>query len=654
MRMRGPSAALVAVVLGILAGDARPAPLATTPADFVQPGTQPSAEFDDFDEPALCAQCHGGFRPAGDAPSDAWTTSMMGQAARDPLFLACVAVAEQDAPSVGDLCIRCHTPGGWQEGRSVDTSGGLLNAKDRQGVQCDFCHRSVDRIHTPGEDPAQDVDVLDDIVPLPLQYGNGQFITDPAPLRRGPFADAQASHGFVQSPLHRRSDICGTCHDVSNPVFVRDPSGDYSPTGFDQEHPDMDLRNMFPIERTFSEWSQSEYAAAGVYAPQFAGNKPDGMVSTCQDCHMPDADAKGCNEPGSPRRPDMPVHDLTGGNAFIPDILPSFVPPGEIDVTSLQDAKARAISMLQRAATLAVTPQDFGLTVRVTNETGHKLPSGYPEGRRIWLNVRAFDAAGQQIFESGAYDFQTAVLEHDAQATIYQIEPGLSPGLAGALGLAAGPSFHFVLNDTIYLDNRIPPRGFTNAAFAAVQSPPVAHTYADGQHWDETAYFLPAAAESALVTLYYQTLSKEYVEFLRDANTTNTAGQDLYDAWAANGKSSPVLMAQVGTPVQVIPSDASAPPAAVEASLGEVWPNPFRANLRIAYYVARSGGVRLSVYDVRGREVRSLVAAVQDPGRHEITWNGLDDRGRALAAGVYFVRYEADRRTMTKRVMRLQ
>ena len=71
----------------------------------------------------------------------------MDQAQRDPLFLATVVLAEQDAPSVGDLCIRCHTPGGWLEGRSVDTSGGLITAKDRQGVQCDFCHRQVDPIY---------------------------------------------------------------------------------------------------------------------------------------------------------------------------------------------------------------------------------------------------------------------------------------------------------------------------------------------------------------------------------------------------------------------------------------------------------------------------------------------------------------------------
>ena len=116
--------------------------------------------------------------------------------------------------------------------------------------------------------------------------------------------------------------------------------------------------------------------------------------------------------------------------------------------------------------------------------------------------------------------------------------------MAGPLGLAAGPSFHFALNDTVYLDNRIPPRGFTNAAFTAIQSPPVAYAYADGQHWDDTHYALPAGAARVEVTLYYQTTSKEYIEFLRDNNTIDDMGQRLHDAWAAHGRSAPVAMAQ--------------------------------------------------------------------------------------------------------------
>jgi hypothetical protein len=102
----------------------------------------------------------------------------------------------------------------------------LLTAKDRQGVQSDFCHREVDHDYIPGVSPVQDQAVLATVDPLPLQYGNGQFISDPAPMRRGPYADAQASHAFVESPLHRSTNRCGRCREVSNPVFINVADGD--------------------------------------------------------------------------------------------------------------------------------------------------------------------------------------------------------------------------------------------------------------------------------------------------------------------------------------------------------------------------------------------------------------------------------------------
>jgi cytochrome c553 len=625
----------------------------TTLRDIDLSGTQPheGAILDDPD--VNCGSCHGDYN-ASVEPWYNWRGSMMSQAARDPFFFACLAVAEQDAPSVGDVCIRCHSPGGWQEGRSVDTSGDLLTVKDRHGVQCDFCHRAVDQNYVPGVSPLEDEAVLATVNPLPLQYGNGQFINDPAPLRRGPYADAQASHQFVESPFHRSSDMCGICHDVSNPVFIQSAPGDYEPTPFDEQHPDMDSRNMFPIERTYSEWSVSEYATSGVYAPQFAGDKPDGIVSTCQDCHMRDVTGKGAV--GGPTRTDIGLHDLMGGNTFVPDIVADFF-PDEVDAAQLQAAKDRATSMLQMAARLEVTPTDYGLTVRVINETGHKLPSGYPEGRRIWLHVSAVDAVGAQVFESGAYDFATADLHHDDQIKVYEIHPGLSPGLASALGLPEGPSFHFVLNDTVYSDNRIPPRGFTNAAFTSVQSPPVHCTYDDGQYWDDTSYFLPASAETARVTLYYQTTSKEYVEFLRDANTTNSAGQDLYDSWFASGKSTPVLMADtvvvledIGTGVDDIAPSGS--PLVFEFAGAR--PNPFRLHTTLCFSLPVPQRVRLSVFDLAGRRVRVLVDEVREAGRHDVSWDGRDEAGRGLASGIYFVRLQGEERSLTGRIVRVK
>jgi len=578
---------------------------------------------------------------------------MMGQAMRDPLYIAMMRVVEELAPSAGDLCLRCHTPNGWAEGRSLDTTGHSLIAKDYAGVNCVFCHNLVDPVYDPLTAAPGDDTILAGLDAVPVAHANGQFVIDSDPLRRGPYTDADASHQFVHSPFTLSANLCGTCHDVSNPVFVKgDGDFNYEVQALDAPHPDGDPRNMVPIERTFSEWTVSEYATTGVYAPQFAGDRPDGMVSTCQDCHMRDVTGVGCSEGGAPTRSDLGLHDMTGGNTFVPQILPDFF-PGEVDVAQLQAGILRARAMLTLAATLDVTVdvQDYkqGINVRVTNETGHKLPSGYPEGRRIWLNIQVFDGADQLVYESGHYDGSTGELGHDEDAKIYHIEPGISTRLGTLLGVASGPSFAFALSDTVYLDNRIPPRGFTNANFLAVQSPPVAHAYADGEHWDDTHYTLPSSAVRAEVYLYYQTTSKEFVEYLRDNNHTDSAGQDLYDAWVAHGRSTPELMAQQS--VALDPSGTGPENVPHVTSLAQNYPNPFNPQTWIEYSLAAPGPVSLTIYDGRGRLVRTLLATrEQAAGQDRVLWTGTDDAGRSLASGVYYYVLQTNSRKLTQKM----
>lgn len=618
----------------------------TTLRDVQLPGSQPffGGEFEDPD--ANCATCHGNYDTAVE-PWSMWKGSMMAQAMRDPLYLATLIVAEQDAPSVGDMCIRCHSPGGWLEGRSTDTDGGLLNATDKQGVQCDFCHRAVDPVYKEGISPPEDAAILANLDDVPDGVANGAFVADPSPIRRGPYDDAIASHQVMDSALHRSSDMCGYCHDVSNPVFVSGGSdGLYVVDALDSEHPDKDLRNMMPVERTFSEWTQSEYASTGVYAPQFAGSKADGIVSTCQDCHMRDTVGVGSSEPGSPTRNDLPMHDLTGGNYFIPDILPDFVEVGEVDVARLQAGKARAIAMLQKAASINLSAHQeeaqLYVEVEVINETGHKLPSGYPEGRRVWINLKAYDAGRNLIYESGAYDESTGVLTHDHDAKIYQIEGGISSRLGPAIGMPVGFSFHFALNDTIYMDNRIPPRGFTNANFTAIQSPVVGYVYEDGDYSDETQYPVPAETKFVEATVYYQTTSKEYIEFLRDENVTNSLGQELYDAWVGQGRAAPITMVADTLSVAFDPTDVDISTLPKKTSLAQNHPNPFNPSTEIEFYLQREGYASLRVYDLSGRFVRTLEEGVLKAGSYTSQWDGKDHQNKEAASGVYFARLNSD------------
>jgi hypothetical protein len=310
--------------------------------------------------------------------------------------------------------------------------------------------------------------------------------------------------------------------------------------------------------------------------------------------------------------------------------------------------------MLGKAASMELASGWNGtnptVEVTVTNETAHRLPSGYPEGRRIWIHVRAYDDAETLVYESGHWDPATGLLEEDPVPKVYHTEPGLSPGLAAALGLPAGPSFHFVLNDTVWFDNRIPPRGATNAELEAVQSPPVGYSYADSQYWDVTEYALPLTATHAEVELLYQTTSKEYVEFLRDENVTNDRGQDLYDAWVAQGRAAPIVM-QSDTVSVMVPTSVASGPAATVTALAEVRPNPVREGTEIAFSLAAAGPARVAIFDVTGRRVRQIAGGVLEAGAHRVAWSGRDDGGRLVAAGLYWVRLETEEKTLTRKLL---
>lgn len=72
--------------------------------------------------------------------------------------------------------------------------------------------------------------------------------------------------------------------------------------------------------------------------------------------------------------------------------------------------------------------------------------------------------------------------------------------------------------------------------------------------------------------------------------------------------------------------------------LSQNYPNPFNPQTEISYNLSVSSQVAVDIYDVEGREVRSLVDAYQPPGAHYVMWNSLDNHGNSLPSGTYFYR----------------
>ncbi|HKQ46592.1 MAG TPA: hypothetical protein VJZ71_00815 [Phycisphaerae bacterium] len=535
-RFRG---ALWFVVLGAatLAGAAV---IPMTLEDFhlsgTQPGGVPIGNFFDSDN---CSDCHGYFEPASE-PWFAWKGSLMGNAGRDPLFYAQLATANQDVTNVGYYCLRCHVPMSFVTGHAYQADGSTLDDMDRDGVSCHFCHSMVDPIYKPGISPIQDQSILASLADVPGYYGNAMFVLDPNGVRRGPYADAFPPHPRIYSPFHTSGDFCGTCHDVGNVATIRLPDGTYQYNNIDEQTPDENPHSQFPLERTFTEWKLSAFANGGVDMGGRFGGTGATVVSTCQDCHMPRTTGKGCFF--GPTRSDLAQHDFAGASAWVLEIIGiHYQNDGHVDQDALIAGRDKAVDMLERAASVETEQICGALRVRVINESGHKLPTGHIEGRRVWLNVKFYDAADALLHEYGHYDAAEAHLDEES-TRIYEMKIGLSPQAAQLTGHPAGETTHMSLADIIVKDSRIPPRGFNNAAFNAGGAPVVATSYADGQYWDDAYFAVPSGAASAEVTVNYQTVTRHYIEALRDGNVTNQWGVILHNLWLQTDKGPPIPM----------------------------------------------------------------------------------------------------------------
>lgn len=585
--------------------------------DFTPHGTQPGL-LSAMESPSACFSCHRDFNGSNASdfmPHNTWGGSMMAHATRDPLFWAALDVANADVPGVGDYCLRCHTPTGWLEGRVSKTPGGGYisgedgcaltgdhtdfegKGNDYAGLTCHFCHRMTET------GPAGEI----------APPGNGNFWIDDAlncetpegtyggPCRHGPYTYAPgdkrvAPHGWVYSSFIDKGPVCGTCHDVSTPTTSAGPLKTLIlADGTDSGIP-------MPIERTFTEWRQSDFSDVifrNRLGDDFAFTPQLDRGATCQDCHMalsedPAARACGFHEDGA-RAGELPVHEFVGANTWVPAIIRGEYGAALSVIDDRVDDLTRTISrarrmLTERSARVETTVAPFvpgsgqlQVSVRVTNLAGHKLPTGYAEGRRMWLHVAAYEGDGKTPFwESGGWNPATGELQVDAHTRVYETKQGIwntTTQTCETTDVLGRPQFHFVLNNCIAKDNRIPPLGFTGGA--SLETRPVGHVYPETSpgsgrlvNQDVANYVVPVPPTVSgdvrvTATLRFQIASDDYVRFLNNQavernfqpeNTMcstgpgrpftvgpqdKTRGQFIYDLWndPAYGRSPPEDMA---------------------------------------------------------------------------------------------------------------
>ncbi|MGE5182344.1 MAG: hypothetical protein ACM31C_09800 [Acidobacteriota bacterium] len=503
----------------------RPPPLAPLPP----PASVETSRFRDAD---ACAQCHlvddttsvlHDATGTNVSPVLLWRSSLMALAARDPYYLAVfseeLAAAPSHAPTIEPTCTRCHAPAGSEElaeNSAHLTFADLTTSTDpapllgRGGVTCTLCHQI---------DPAnlgQDASFTGGFT---VGYGRtvygryGNPVTNPMQLIVN-YTPALGTH--IAS-----SALCATCHTVIVPVGA----------------------TQVVEQATFLEWRASAFP---------------GQSKPCQTCHVPTNDAANnaistivANFSTAALSPRMPVgeHVFVGGNSYVlslladaPDWSNANVPAAELMASAARDdAHLATAAKLQVVSTSRDPDGTLVLVVRVINQTGHKLPTGYPS-RRVWLHVTAGS------FESGRADTLVAqqphrdVITSGDQAQIWE----------AVLVDASGVPTHRTLDAHGYgKDDRILPAGFAPTGTDVTRTAPVGvagdASFVAGQ--DDVTYRISgvSAGTPIAIELLYEAVRPDIVDAIDAAATP--AGTRFAD----------LAHARPVTPVVLATASATAP-----------------------------------------------------------------------------------------------
>jgi hypothetical protein len=361
-----------------------------------------------------CMACHNGLStPKGEDISIgfAWRSSMMGNAGRDPYWMAAVRREITEHPSqravIEDECSACHLPmtrfhavqagGKGQVFANIHSgaSAGPMQLLAQDGVSCTLCHQiTADKLGTRESFVAGFV--IDTKEPMGSRPVFGPFDVPPGKSRI-----MRSSSDFVPTKGEhlQRSEICATCHTLFTTAF--DAGGK--------------AVGELPEQMPYLEWQHSAF------------RDHEG----CQDCHMPAVrEATPVSSVMGGPRDQVARHDFRGGNFFMPRLLNRAhaalgvtALPQELDATS-----RRAVELLSdKTARLTLSEPraengQLDFEVAVENLAGHKLPTGYPS-RRAWLHVTVRDSGGAAIFESGALAQDGSIAGNDNDRDARSFEP---------------------------------------------------------------------------------------------------------------------------------------------------------------------------------------------------------------------------------------
>lgn len=422
----------------------------------------PNFTSEHFSGSSNCTMCHNGLtdNTGADVSIETdWSSTMMANSARDPLWRAKVRSELNRNPQLADVindkCTRCHAPMANFEAKSKNEpfeilDNGFLQANHPRhdealnGVGCTLCHQ-IQNSPTLG--------TLEGFTGH-YQIGNDKIIFGPFDnLFPNPMI-MNTGYTPTYSAHVKEAKLCSTCHNLKTPYV--DEFGMVLSTTPESE---------FPEQMPYSEWEHSDYNG---------GSNP----KTCQQCHMSRTNgAPISNRPmWLERRNDFAIHEFVGGNKLMLDIFNSNKQQLGVLSNNFAETIAKTQTMLNSAANISTVSQSLAggnleFTLKVNSTTGHKLPSGYP-ARRVILHVTVKDGSGNVVFESGKVNANGSVAGIDADSNRTTFEPHYDlitqPDQVQVYEAIMGDNHNQVtytlLRGMVYLkDNRLLPPGFNKA-----------------------------------------------------------------------------------------------------------------------------------------------------------------------------------------------
>jgi len=468
-----------------------------------------------------CSSCHDNLTDtSGDDVSIVkdWGASMMSNAAKDPFWKAKVASElERNAhlsDVINDKCTQCHAPVAHYEITKVAPegtvtlfgAGGILDSDHEfydgalEGVTCTVCHQ-----------------ITDDANLGTLNGFSGNYKINDTKTIYGQYAGVSSnpmfmSSGYTPTFSSHISDsaMCATCHDLKTP-FV-DAAGDLVSTTPDTE---------FPEQMPYTEWENSDF--------EDAGSNPQ----SCQDCHMPQTTSKVANRPaGLSARAGFAKHHLVGANTTMLTLLKNNADELDVNSTNMDSSINRARTMLQSSVSIninsaSVTNGVLEANISLTNNSGHKTPTGYPS-RRMWLNFKVTDSSNNVVFESGGINANGSITgaDNDTNPAIFEPHYDLITSedqvqiYEPVMGNSDNQLTYTLLRGAQYLkDNRLTPQGF-NKLSVPLDVAVFGQAMNDdnfNQGSDTITYRFPVVVSGELtvsVSLNYQTIAYGFLQDL--------------------------------------------------------------------------------------------------------------------------------------------